>query len=208
MQSILMSLFALMIGAAFCFAGYLYFLVLLPIWGLFTGFALGASVEVDLAGSRFLSEATSWIAGIALGIGFAALSYLFFSVAIVILSASVGYEVGTGLLAWSGLAPDALFVVIGALVGVALVIMAILLSEREEFIVLLAALGGASVLLLGIALLFGQIPLANLRFGIVGAYTRASWLWLAMWLAIASVGFVVQWRSMRQHSTDAQPYPF
>lgn len=208
MQSILMSLFALMIGAAFCFAGYLYFLVLLPIWGLFTGFALGASVEVDLAGSRFLSEATSWIAGIALGIGFAALSYLFFSVAIVILSASVGYEVGTGLLAWSGLAPDALFVVIGALIGVALVIMAILLSEREEFIVLLAALGGASVLLLGIALLFGQIPLANLRFGIVGAYTRASWLWLAMWLAIASVGFVVQWRSMRQHSTDAQPYPF
>lgn len=208
MQSILMSLFALMIGAAFCFAGYLYFLVLLPIWGLFTGFALGASVEVDLAGSRFLSEATSWIAGIALGIGFAALSYLFFSVAIVILSASVGYEIGTGLLAWSGLAPDALFVVIGALIGVALVIMAILLSEREEFIVLLAALGGASVLLLGIALLFGQIPLANLRFGIVGAYTRASWLWLAMWLAIASVGFVVQWRSMRQHSTDAQPYPF
>lgn len=208
MQSILMSLFALMIGAAFCFAGYLYFLVLLPIWGLFTGFALGASVEVDLAGSRFLSEATSWIAGIALGIGFAALSYLFFSVAIVILSASVGYEVGTGLLAWSGLAPDALFVVIGALVGVALVIMAILLSEREEFTILLAALGGASILLLGIALLFGQIPLANLRFGIVGAYTRASWLWLAMWLAIASVGFVVQWRSMRQHSTDAQPYPF
>lgn len=208
MQSFLMSLFALMIGAAFCFAGYLYFLVLLPIWGFFTGFALGASIEVDLAGSRFLSEATSWIAGIALGIGFAALSYLFFSVAIVILSASVGYEIGTGLLARSGLAPDALFVVIGALVGVALVIMAILLSEREEFIILLAALGGASVLLLGIALLFGQIPLANLRFGIVGAYTRASWLWLAMWLAIASVGFVVQWRSMRQHSTDAQPYPF
>lgn len=207
MQSFLMSLFALMIGAAFCFAGYLYFSVLLPVWGFFTGFSLGASIEADLSGSRFLSDATSWIAGIALGIGVAALSYLFFAVAVVVLSAFVGYEIGTSLLAWSGLAADSLFVVIGALVAIALVIMAILLSEREEFIVLLAALGGASVLLLGIALLFGQIPLTNLRFGIAGSYTRASWLWLAVWLAVASVGFVVQWRGARKRLTDTQPYP-
>ena len=208
MQSFLISLFALMIGAAFCFAGYLYFSVLLPIWGFFMGFSLGASIQADLSGSRFLSGTKSWIVGIALGMGFAVLSYLFVSVAVVVLSASIGYELGTGLLAWSGLEPDSLFVVIGALIAVALVIMAILLSEREEFIVLLAALGGASVLLLGIMLLFGQIPLANLRYGIAGAYTRASWLWLAVWLAIASVGFVVQWRSMRQRLTDTHSYPF
>ena len=43
MLSILfISLFALILGLAFCFAGYRVFLVMLPIWGFFAGFWLGA----------------------------------------------------------------------------------------------------------------------------------------------------------------------
>lgn len=208
MQSFLISLFALVIGAAFCFVGYLYLSVLLPVWGFFVGFSIGASIVADLVGADFLSGATSWIAGIAFGIGFALLSYVLVSVAVVILSASVGYEIGTGLLTWSGSAPDALFVVIGVLIAAAVVIMTILLGEREEFIVILAALGGSSVLLLGIMLLFGRIPLTNLSYGIAGAYVRASWLWLVVWIAIASVGFVVQWRSSRRQLADVAAHPF
>jgi hypothetical protein len=38
LATVTLALFAVLLGAAFCFAGYRFFLVMLPIWGFFGGF--------------------------------------------------------------------------------------------------------------------------------------------------------------------------
>ena len=45
-----LALFAVLLGLAFCFAGYRFFLVMLPIWGFFGGFWIGAYAISVLAG--------------------------------------------------------------------------------------------------------------------------------------------------------------
>src|SRR5690348_17921685 len=123
MQAVLIGLIGLVIGAAFCFAGYRFFLILLPIWGFLAGFSIGASALTALFGNGFLSTATSWIAGIVVGVVFGVLSYMFYYVAVTVLGATVGYEVGSGLMAWGGFTPGFLTVLVGVLfaaVGVSL----------------------------------------------------------------------------------------
>ena len=50
LAAITLALFAVLLGAAFCFAGYRFFLVMLPIWGFFGGFWIGATVGIFGAG--------------------------------------------------------------------------------------------------------------------------------------------------------------
>ena len=61
------SLIALLFGLAVCFAGYRFFLALLPIWGFFFGFALGAQALQALFGIGIL--ATTGLGGAGLIVG-------------------------------------------------------------------------------------------------------------------------------------------
>src|SRR5512135_3429503 len=94
---------ALLFGLALCFAGYRLFLVLLPIWGFFFGFVLGAQTIQALFGEAFLASVTSWVVGFIVALVFAALAYLFWLAAVAILSFSLGYGVTVGLLTAIGL---------------------------------------------------------------------------------------------------------
>ena len=97
-QIICVSILALIIGALALLAGYRLFLLLLPIWGFFAGFALGAQATVMLFGGGFLATVTGWIIGFVVGIIFALLSYLIYIVGVALLSAAFGYFLGAGLM--------------------------------------------------------------------------------------------------------------
>ena len=71
------TLLALLFGTFVCFAGYRFFIVLLPVWGLFFGLFLGAQTVQALLGEAFFATVTSWVAGFVVGVIFAVLSYLF-----------------------------------------------------------------------------------------------------------------------------------
>ena len=73
---------ALFFGAVVAFAGYRFFLVLLPIWGFFFGFGLGAQTIQALFGEGFLSTITSWAVGFGVAVVFAGLSYLFYFIGV------------------------------------------------------------------------------------------------------------------------------
>jgi hypothetical protein len=75
------------------------------------------------------------------------------------------------------------------------VALAIYLHFPKVLILILTSLAGAELLLGGIFLALGRITLTGLRFGAVGAIVRDSWLWGLLYLAIAAIGFAVQWRS-------------
>ena len=70
LATITLALFAVLLGVAFCFAGYRFFLVMLPIWGFFAGFWLGAQTTVLLFGDGFLATTTGWVVGFVAGIIF------------------------------------------------------------------------------------------------------------------------------------------
>jgi len=81
-QDFLIGLLILVVGAAFCFAG----------------FNLGASGMAALFGQNFLGTVTGWVLGIVVGLVIAMLAYFLYYVAIVVLGASVGYAIGSGLM--------------------------------------------------------------------------------------------------------------
>ena len=93
-EGLLVGLLALAIGLAFAFYGFKLFLILLPIWGFFAGFLIGAELISSLLGGAdagFLATVTGWVVGFILGLVFAVLSYLYYWVAVILLGGFLGY---------------------------------------------------------------------------------------------------------------------
>ena len=63
MSDILLGIFALLAGLVFCFRGYMAMRVVIPIWGAFTGFMLGAGLVANLGNEGFLVSALGWVVG-------------------------------------------------------------------------------------------------------------------------------------------------
>jgi Domain of unknown function (DUF4203) len=207
METFLIGLLALVVGAAFCLAGYRFLLFLLPIWGFFAGFSIGASAIVALFGGGFLSTTSSWLVGIVVGLIFAVLSYLFYYAAVVVLGVAVGYLIGTGFMALLGFQPGFFTFIVGVVVAAILGAAVVLLNAPKLLLIVLSALGGAATLVAGLLMILGQIPLGALRYGMVGAVVRESWFWSLVWIAAACIGLVVQWESTQQYTVEPQLYP-
>jgi hypothetical protein len=76
-QSLLVGIIGIALGSAIMLLGYRLALILLPIWGFFAGFLLGAQLLQEFFGDGFLATTASWVVGVVLGLLFAVLSYLF-----------------------------------------------------------------------------------------------------------------------------------
>ena len=134
----------------------------------------------------------SWVFAVVVGVIFAIAAYFFYYAAVVILAGTVGYELGVGLIAGLGINSGFLQFIIGLAVAAALIAAVIFLNPPKVFIVALTAIAGASMILTGILLGLGRIPLTALNLGLVGAFVRSSVFWTLVFLAIVAVGIVVQ----------------
>src|SRR3954468_23897593 len=85
------STIALMYGSILAFSGYRFFVFLLPFFGFFWGFGLGAQTMQSLFNEGFLASVAGWVVGFFLGLLFAVLSYFFFAAAVAVLAGSLGY---------------------------------------------------------------------------------------------------------------------
>src|SRR5215204_2217083 len=99
LEGLIVGLFAILIGAAFCFAGFKWFLILLPIWGFLAGFVFGSNLVFHIFGADhgFFESALAIVVGLIAGVAFAVLSYLYYYFAVILLGASLGYLLGVGL---------------------------------------------------------------------------------------------------------------
>src|SRR5262245_39479740 len=95
-QIVFVSLLLTLIGLGLCFAGFRLFVVLLPLFGFFAGFLVTAQSIQELFGGGFLATTSSWVLGFVVGVLFALVAYLFYYGAVVVLAATVGYELGVG----------------------------------------------------------------------------------------------------------------
>ena len=82
MNDVLVGLAAIAVGALFCWRGYVAMRLIIPIWGAFAGFMLGAGIVAGVEDAGFLRTTASWVVGLLFAVVFGALAYLYFEVSI------------------------------------------------------------------------------------------------------------------------------
>src|SRR5512136_1595234 len=193
-------LIALLFGMVLAFAGYRLFLVLLPIWGFFFGFGLGAQAIMALSpNDAFLATVTSWVVGFVVAVVFAVLAYLFYIFAVALVSFSLGYSVTVGVLTALGLPLAGGFIawIIAVVVGIALALVVLRFNIQKVVIELATAFLGAGEIVGVFVALFGGVPTSQLVQNPVAVALKASPFWMLVFIVLGIVAFVAQVRNDR-----------
>jgi len=194
MRDVAFGLLAIAAGMLFCFSGFVAFRVVIPLWGAFVGFALGAGI-VATGGDGFLRTSLSWLVGLAVALVFALLAYLFYEVAVVLATASIGIALGTTLMVALGVDWTWAIAVAAVAAGILLAVLAITVNLPLVLLIVLSAFGGASAITTGLMLLFGTIDTADFDHDRVTAKAGDHRWWYVVYLVLAVAGLVVQTRA-------------
>lgn len=211
-MSIIIALLAVAVGLALLFAGYRLLWVLLPIWGFFAGLWLGITGLQAIFGTGFLAGVSGLVVGFILGIIFAVLSYLFYVIGVAILGATIGYGMTASLLV-GGLGMNQGFLVwlIAIVVAVIFAVAVLVLNLQKYAVIGITSLGGASAIIAGALLLFGQISEDQLS-GLMGVWApvtfQEGWFWWLGWAVLAIIGIVYQIQSNRVYVLEPPPSRF
>ena len=196
-MQLIIAIVAVLVGAAFCFGGYRFFLLLLPLWGFLVGFNVGTDAVSAIFGDGTFATVTSWAIGFVLALVFAVFSYLWYWLAVALLGGSVGYMLGVS--AWGLIGNEQGFValVIGLIVGAIFAIAVLALNVPKLLVIVLSGLGGAATILAGWFVLTGAIPTDQIHWTTVGHEITKNWFWLIVWAVLAAGGIVTQMASGR-----------
>ena len=197
-----MGMIGLLFGLVVVFGGYRLFIILLPIWGFFFGFFLGAQTLQVIFGVGFMATVTSWVVGFIVGAIFAVLSYLFYIVAVALLSGSFGYWLTVGILTAIGLNYGFIVWLIAIVVAVALAIVVIMFNIQKYAVIVITAMGGTGAIILVLLALFGNLtPVALLLSPVLMAIQNSFW-WLLFFLVVAGAGIFVQIKANRSFEIE------
>lgn len=201
-MDIVLGLLALIVGAALCFRGYFTMRLVIPIWGAFQGFLIGASLVAANTDDGFLEGLLAWVVGIVLAAVFGYLAYAYFVAAVVLTMATIGFVLGSSLIValdidWSWLILLA-GVLVGALVGWAA------LATRLPMVLLtvVTAAGGATMMVGGLLLLFDVVQSADIGQGGVAQEIDASLWWWLLAVGLFVAGIVAQLSAIREREAD------
>lgn len=208
LATITLALLAVLLGLAFCFAGYRFFLVMLPIWGFFGGFWIGAYAISLILGSGFLATTTGLVVGFVVGIIGAVLSYLFYTVGVLIIAGAFGAALGSGIMSALGFDPGLITTIVAIISGLVAAGLTLVLNIQKYVIITISAMAGALLVILSGMLLFGQVTVADLQSGgnFVQPIFQGSWFWGLVWLALAIAGVVLQIRANRTYTFTREDY--
>lgn len=191
-MQIIIALLAVVLGLAFAFGGWRFFLLLLPFWGLLTGFNVGTEAVRALLGDGTFATLTSWGVGIVLALVFAALCYLYWYGAVALLGATVGYIIGASAWGLIGNEQGVIAFVIGCIVGAVFAIATLALNVPKVLVVAVTAIGGAAMVVAGWFILTGQIPADNITWNAIGKAIGGSIIWFVVWAVLAVAGMLAQ----------------
>jgi len=205
MNDVLVGLAAIAIGLLFCLRGYVAMRLIIPVWAFFAGFMLGAGLVAGLGDEGFLRSAAAWLTGLAIGLLFAAIAYLYFVVSIVLAMGTVGFALGTAALTALDVTWSWVVVLGGLAAGVLLAVLAIATDLPAVVLIVLTAFGGASVAVFGLMLILGAVQTGDLDSEAATRTADDDWWWYAISLVLAITGVVVQSRiaaSLRASARD------
>jgi hypothetical protein len=205
-QTLLLGILAIAIGAAVAFAGYKFFLFLLPLFGFVAGFWVGSAAIAELFGSGMLVDVTSWVVGAVCGVILAIGSYFFWYIAVIALAGAVGAWLGGAVMSAIGFDGGLLNFLVALAVGVVFVVIAIALRFPKWVVLGLTALGGAGTAVSGLLLILGTIKVEAIQDGPFAAAWTAGPLWAIVTLVVAVAGFLAQDRSTKDFMMDTSHY--
>lgn len=198
MHEVVVALFALGIGALFCFYGYKAMRFLLPLWGLVAGYWLGAELVHLITNDSLFGTTLGIVVGLVFGLIGALLAYLYYAVAIILFLGFVGYWLGSGLFIALGVDPGFLTAAVGVALGLVLVVAGIMGNAPKFFLLFFTAFAGAALMAVSILLLANVVNLPDLENGIIATVTNQSWLWQLIWLGAGAFGFWTQLASAEE----------
>jgi len=199
-----MGLIALLFGLAVIFSGYRLFLVLLPVWGFFAGFFLGVQTIQWLLNENLLATVTSWAVGFIVGAIFAVLSYLFYFIAVGIISFSLGYGATYAVLAWIGMdSAEFLIWLIAVVVGIAVALGVYYFNIQKYAIIVATAVGGTGLVIFTLLAMFSGMGPIELMMDPVKTAVDESFWWLLFFLVIAGLGIIAQIQANRSFEAEA-----
>lgn len=188
------ALFSIVFGLVTCFFGYRIFRVVLSILGFIVGASVGLALAADSA-----QTAQFFIALIGGIIGAVLMNALYF-LGIIIAGALLGALLVNLVLAAVGVEPNAVFLIIGALVGG---VIAMVLNKL--MIILSTAFSGAAGIVYGLGLLIPGLGSFD-PLGALGRMNTArnepSLLLLVAWIMLGIAGVGVQYRASEQDELE------
>ena len=191
-------LIGILFGLALAFAGYRFFLFLLPIFGFFFGLSFGAHTVQMLFGQAFLATVTSWVVGFIVALAFAVLSYLFYFVAVALIAGALGYAVVVGLVQAIGLPMGWLLWIIGVVAGIIVAIITLRLNLQKWVIIIGTAVLGAGTIIGTFILMF--YPAAQVLENPVRMVLSTNWFLALLFVILAVLGVLVQAQSARSYT--------
>jgi hypothetical protein len=194
MVDIVLGVFAIVAGAVMLFAGQFILRIVLPIWGLFAGFAFGAGIFAGLADESFLGTALGWVSGIVFALIFAVLAYFFYAAAVIIAMAAFGFAIGSGLVVALGIDWNWVAVLVGVAVGLVVGLVAAFGSMPMLVLAVASSIAGAISVVAGLMLVFGALNSADFTKGDLTAAVQDSWGWYLTLLVLAIIGIAAQVR--------------
>jgi hypothetical protein len=210
MQDVIVGLLAIVVGLVFCFRGYVAMRLIIPIWGVFAGFMLGAGFIAGITDEGFLRSLLAWIVGFVVGLVFGFVAYLYYEVSVLLAMGSVGFALGTSLMVALGVSWSWLIVLAGIVAGALLAFIAIVGDLPAIILEVLTALAGSSAVVFGLMLLFGAVDTADFDSANATERLDDDWWWYAIYVVLAIAGLVEQFRltqsirgSVRDQWSDA-----
>ncbi len=194
-MTLIVAIVALLLGAAFCFFGFRFFLILLPIFAFVLGVNVGTDATTAIFGDGTFATVTSWVVGLIAALAFAIFSYLFYYIAVAVLGGAVGYAIGASAWGLIGNEYGAIALVIGLAVGVVFAVGVLMLNVPKYLVVVLTALGGAATVLAGWFILIGKVPSDQIHWTYIGFLIRDSWFYLIVFGVLAAAGIIAQMRA-------------
>lgn len=189
LENLIIGILAILLGLVVAFAGYPLFRLVLPIAGFVFGF--------QIANAVFASWLVGLIVGLALAVLLAVFAYTLWSVAIgfagAMLGLGIGSSIGTSLNLWGWLT-------LVLALGLAVLFLILAMRLKDIFVIIATALAGG-----GMAA-FGASTLLPIIFGPPGDPYFLYWVG---WIAVAVIGFAVQYarfRTAREYGDMMDPF--
>jgi hypothetical protein len=198
-----MTIIALLFAAALIFGGYRFFLFLLPIWGFFFGFGLGAQAVQALFSDGLFATVTSWVVGFIVALIFALASYFFYAAAIAVVAGILGYMLGVGIMDLFGLNGLSLITfIVGIVLAVAVIVVTFRFNLQKYVIIAATAIGGAALAVGVILLGVGGVSLIQLAEHPVRLLWQTSPFMAIVFALLAIAGIVVQIQANRRFEIE------
>jgi len=199
----------ILLGGISALIGVKVFRILLPLIGLVAGVLVGFGGVQAVFGTGAISTTIAVVMAVIVGAIMALLSFLFYELAIIILTMMLGATVMTYMGVAIGL-ENAGFILF--LLGLTGAVFGFLLAAGSNlsvsFIIVATSMVGVAYILAGVLLIVGALSLEDLSSGgIIPAVVETvdqSFLWLFAWLAGVIVSMNIQTKALEQEFMDNQ----